>query len=395
MKIALVIGRFLPEKGGTERYVQILAEGLVRRGHSVSILAGKFPKGTAAPKGIAFQPVRVPPGPVFLRRAFFPHACRRTVKKGGFDIVHDVGRCVGADVFNPHGGVEQAWLKRYFASYRRPLYRFFKRTQRLLSPREWAMIFLQKRQFLSETTHRIIAISPMIKDHILAWYPELDSRKISVVLNPADLALYNPENRVRYREAARGRLALSNNEVAILFAGNNFRLKGLEPLINSLALLKATAEPTPPFRLLIAGNESPARWRRRCRETGVEDRVDFIGHVQSMRELYAAADIFALPTFFDSFSLVVLEALASGLPVVTTKWCGAAFLIAGPETGIVLDDNTDIPALAGALRFYFDAAARAAARAAAPSAVVSCDTETHLDHILEIYRHILKEKIHG
>ena len=394
MKVALVIDRFLPEKGGTERYVQILAGGLARRGYSVTILAGKFPK-VLAMDGVAFQAVYVPFRSSFLGLLLFAHACKKYLNRATFDIVHDVGYCVGADIFNPHGGVEQVWLKRYFKSYSNFLHRLLKRVQRFLSPKQWMMFRLQKRQFTAPNTRRILAISPMIKAHILERYPDLDGRRVNVVLNPADLAVFNPKSRSEYRKATRKTLGLKRNEVVILFAGNNFRLKGLEPLIKSLKLLKNEISPFPSFRLLVAGNDSPDRWRRQCRREGVEPEVMFLGHVQTMRDLYAASDIFAFPTFFDSFSLVVLEALASGLPVVTTKWCGAAFLIESPKTGIILEKDYDIQALAEAIRFYSREETRAETLTSLSSSVISCDTKQHLDQICEIYHQILEEKIHG
>ncbi len=392
MKIALVIDRFLPKKGGGERYVQVLARNLVRRGHQVTIFARRFPEPPFPDGNIRYQPVHVPSWPGFLRVLLFAQSCEKGLKKGDFDIVHDVGHMVGADIFNPHGGVEQVWLKRYFASYRHPVHRSLKMTQRLLSPKEWAVLYLQKRQYLSPETRRILAIAPMIREHIRSRYPEIPERKITLINNPAELSRFTPKNRERFRQKERERLRLKNGEVALLFAGNNFRLKGLHPLLRSLAALEGLDKNRRPFRLFVAGNEKTSRWQKWAIKWGVERRITFLGPVTEMERLYAAADIFVLPTFYDSASLVVLEALASGLPVITSRWNGASFLIDAPEVGVILKNNDDPREIAQAIHRFFPEKTREQALTAAPQRVSTLGVEFHVDKILEIYGEVLREK---
>jgi len=395
MKIALVIDRFLPRKGGGERYVQILAKGLAQEGHDVAIFARRFPGTPPNDRNIHYHVVKVPGWPGFLRVLLFARCCQKEAKNGSFDIVHDVGHMVGADVFNPHGGVERVWLQRYFASYHHPFHRSLKRIQRLLSPKEWAMILLQKRQVLSDKTRHIIAISPMIKTHIRERYPEIPDNKISVIENPADMSRFTPLNRKMFRETKRAELGLNENEIAILFAGNNFRLKGLYPLIQSLTILEHLNASAPFFKLLVAGNENPPPWERVCERVGVGNRVAFLGPVGDMERLYAASDIFALPTYYDSASLVVLEALASGLPVITSVWNGASALIDVPAAGMVLTENDNPEEIARALYTYFPGKKREKALEASPKAVIACSLKYHVDQILEIYLEVIKKKAHG
>jgi len=395
MKIALVIDRFLPRKGGGERYVQILAKGLAQEGHDVTIFARRFPVSPPNDRNIHYHVVKVPGWPGFLRVLLFARRCQKEAKKGSFDIVHDVGHMVGADIFNPHGGVEQVWLQRYFASYHHPFHRFLKRIQRLFSPKEWAVILLQKRQFLSDKTRHIIAISPMIKTHIRSRYHGVPEDKITIIQNPTDLSRFKPENRHVFRERERNKLGLKNDDIAILFAGNNFRLKGLYPLIQSLTILEHLNAIAPFFKLLVAGNENPSPWKRVCERAGVGNRVAFLGPVRDMERLYAASDIFALPTYYDSASLVVLEALASGLPVITSVWNGASFLIDVPAAGVVLNGNDNPEEIARALYAYFPGKKREKALEASPKTVIACSLEYHVDQILEIYREVIKKKAHG
>jgi len=391
MKIALVIDQYLPHKGGGERYLEMLAYQLVQQGHFVTILARRFPVTSPPPK-IHYHPIHVPPWPGWARLLFFAFQCHKMIKENRFDIVHDVGHTWDADVFNPHGGVEQVWLRRYFASYRHPTHRFLKKLQRLCSPKEWAFLFLQRRQYLSPVTRRVIAISPMIKEHIRAHYPALPAQKVVLVQNPVDLSRFSPQNRPRFRDSTRMSLGLNRNEVALLFAGNNFRLKGLFPLLDALKIL---SKKTPNLRLLVAGNEPLRRWKRFCQILQIESRVTFLGSIGEMEKLYAASDIFVLPAYYDSAPLVVLEALASGLPVITSRWAGTSSAIQSPDTGVILQHNDDPIEIARAIQNFLPAEKRRKAFETAPRSIRRQTLTDHVARILEIYHEVMREKGYG
>jgi len=395
MRIALIIDRFLPEKGGRELYVQLLARNLSARGHTVTIFSRHFARDIAEDSRIFRHRIYVPIWPAFIKILLFASRCKRDIEREIFDITHDVGHIVGADIFNPHGGVEQVWLKRYFASYDRAAYRMFKKIQRFLSPKEWAVILLQKRQYLSDETHRIIAISSMIKSHIHIHYPEIPENKISLVQNPADLSKFNPKNRLNFREIQRKSLHLRSTEITILFVGNNYRLKGLSPLLKSLVILDRLNAHDFPFRLLVIGHGNSNLWGKFSRKIGVEKRVTFLGSVKDMEKIYAAADIFVLPTYYDSAALVILEAMASGLPVVTSRWNGVSSLIDAPDAGMVLENNDNPEEIARAVYSYFPIEKRKIALKMSPQKVSVFSLEHHVDKILEIYQEVIKEKAHG
>ncbi len=392
MKIALVIDRFLPEKGGGERYIKMLATGYAQKGHEVTIFARNFPSRPPASENIHYRNIRVPSWPGFLRVLCFASKCGREVAADSFDIVHDVGHMVGADVFNPHGGVEQIWLERYFASYGQGIHGLLKRVQRLLSLKEWAVLSLQRRQFLSGKTRRILAISPMMKTQILSHFPQLPPDRVVFVQNPADLSRFNPKNRPVYRNEERKKLGLRNQDIALLFIGNNFRLKGLLPLLKAVKIVRGTY---PNLHLIAVGNAPIRPWRRLCRKMGIIHQVSFLGPVKEVERLYAAADIFALPSYYDSAPLVVLEALASGLPVITSRWAGTWNAVKVPETGIVLNDNANPLEIARAIQFFIPSKRRQRALKVAPPSVTTWSLEFHLKRLLEIYQEIARERTHG
>src|SRR5207248_3522502 len=123
--------------------------------------------------------------------------------------------------------------------------------------------------------------------------------------------------------------------------------------------------PDPPVSLIVAGKSKTKPFERLARRLGVADRVRFIGYCPDMRNCYFAADFFVHPTFYDPCSNVVLEAMACGLPVITSAYNGACELLHPPREGYVLDDPHDHRRLAEALARMLDPARRAACGQAA------------------------------
>ncbi len=357
LKIAILLDKFLPSRGG-ERYFSFLCEELAKRGHDVHLFATEA-EAVASP---AYRVHKIPVWkyPRWLRTLSLWRYGSGTLTRQGFDIVHAVAQVRAATVLNPHGGVERAYLKQEFASISNPAYYAYKLLTRYLSVRHYLEIGLQKRLYAARRLKRVIAISDMVKADIINYhaYP---ADRISVVFNSVDLGLFHPRNREVYRAEKRARLGVGEDVILLLFAGNNFRLKGIETLIRALALLTAQF-PALDFRLLVAGRGRPRRYRGLIKKLAIADRVMFTGPLPSMAPYYAAADIYVHPTFYDSCSLTVLEALAAGLPAVTTRFNGAAQVIASQEGGMVIDDPADAAELAAAVALYADPSMRAAAR---------------------------------
>ena len=137
---------------------------------------------------------------------------------------------------------------------------------------------------------------------------------------------------------------MSPEETVALFAAINYRLKGLEPLLYAVQMLVQRPEyrtAKNPFRLVVAGNPDYRRWQRLAQHLGIAERVSFVGLCNEMRNAYFAADFLVHPTFYDPCSLVVLEALACALPVITSRANGASELLHPAQEGYVVDDPQD------------------------------------------------------
>ncbi len=156
----------------------------------------------------------------------------------------------------------------------------------------------------------------------------------------------SPAHRAEYRERVRTELGVGDTPLLLIVA-HNFRLKGVPTLLRAAQqLVRGEHE----FHIAVAGGKRTASYVRWARSLGLAKHVTFLGAVDDVVPYYSAADVYVQPTHYDPCSLVVLEALASGLPVVTTRWNGAGEIITPKVEGVILDSADDVDALASTLR---------------------------------------------
>jgi UDP-glucose:(heptosyl)LPS alpha-1,3-glucosyltransferase len=138
------------------------------------------------------------------------------------------------------------------------------------------------------------------------------------------------------------------------------------------------------FRLVVIGGSDFARYQQQARQLGVADRVSFLGFRADPKDAYFAADFLVHPTFYDPCSLVVLEALACGLPVVTTQYNGAKELLS-PSNSVIVTDPHNANELAAAMTQMTDASVRASAASAARDAAQAWTFEQHYQQMLSLF----------
>jgi len=383
LKIAMVLDRYLPSRGG-ETYFSWLARELSRRGHEVHVFAAAAEETRSTDYQLHQIPaVRYPHS---LRIFSFLFNSARAIRSYDFDVVHGVGRCLAMNVFNPHGGVEKAYLNQEFSSISNRFYYAYKFLKRYLSPEHYLKVWIQKKQYQGSQVKKIIAISQMVKDDIIRCYG-VPEEKIAVIFNCVDLDRFHPKNSSIFRNSKRAELGINEETIVLIFAGNNYRLKGLQPLLEALALMRRCF-PDQPLRLLIAGRGQISCYRRMARRLGVEDLTLFLGPVGDMEQYYAMSDIYVHPTFYDSCSLTVLEALASGLPVVTSRFNGAADAIIPDKAGRVLQDPADVDSLAESIAYYFEKSRRDEARVFARQEMEKYSPTFNVEETLRVYYEI-------
>ena len=336
------VRRGFSASGGAEAYLKRLAAGLVANGHAVRLFASKdWP-----PNEWTFGPMTRLDAKSAIAFADEIEKIRRnpstalgTTDRGECDVLMSFERIWRCDVYRAGDGVHRSWLERREKSGGP-----FQKLSRVFNRKHSATLALEESLFAKGGAARVIANSRMVKDEIVRFYG-YPAGKIDVVYNgvPVGVLQRDGEIRARLRETFR----LGEKDVAVLFAGSGWERKGLRYAVD--AIEKAGKE----IRLLVAGRGEQKKFR--------SERVQFLGVVEDMPALYAAADIFLAPTLYDPFSNACLEALAAGLPVITTRANGFSEIIETGVHGTIIDDPRNGEAIAEAIRFWSDPARRAQA----------------------------------
>jgi UDP-glucose:(heptosyl)LPS alpha-1,3-glucosyltransferase len=357
MRIALVRYRYSPH-GGAERYLDSLGERLGEVGADVRILSSSW---EGAEKTVSsWERIRVPKWPVSFRPFLFAREVGRWARAHPEWLLFSWERLPGAEVVRAGDGCHAEWLMRKKALKSR--YAAALDRMRLLNRTH---IRLEREMFLSERLLAVIANSARGKEEILRHYG-VPAENVSVVHNGVDLSRFPAGMREEARANLRGRFDISEEETVFLFVGSGFVRKGVGALTDAAIALARTGKR---FRILVAGKGDSRPYVNRAAASGAAGALRFLGPVSGIEEFYLGSDVFVFPTVYEPFSNACLEAMAAGLPVITTETNGVTEIFRDGEAGFVLADPFDVPALAGrmeelldpALRFRMGAAAREAA----------------------------------
>lgn len=295
MKIALVHRRFTTN-GGTERYLVGLARFLVREGHDVAVLCHEVRADLRHEPGVRFVPLRILRPTPFLKLPSLWLSAKRALEAESWDAIMGLGRTGGHHLYRAGGGSHLAALR---ATH--PLRRF-------LDPADWLEVAVDRAAVLAARV--CIANSALGARGLREDY---GAPRVEVVYNGVDTARFRPDESVRRRV----RDELGAQGPVALFLGNGFRRKGLDVAIRALP---------PRWTLWVAGGDAPHP---------APPNVRFLGPQREPERLLQAADVMVLPTRYDPFANTCLEAMACGLPTLTTPFNGAAEV--APEPWLVGD----------------------------------------------------------
>ncbi|MGH7855417.1 MAG: glycosyltransferase family 4 protein [Candidatus Binatia bacterium] len=315
MKIALVHKR-LDLKGGTERDLFQTAEGLRDLGHEVHLFCSEY--GVKPPRDVVAHPVLVMPLGRTLRLWSFAWFAQSAINKADCDVVVGFGRLWRQDALRCGGGTHRGFLRRLGADggWRR---RFWQN----VSVYHQSLLAIEKRQYHPMSPRIIIAVSEQVKRDIIANY-SVPAEKIVVLYNGVDKNRFHPARRVEVRDQVRNRWNIPFNAPLVLFVGSGFRRKGLDRL---LSIWKSPR--LDKVFLLVVGTDARIRQYQSRADSVAPGRIVFAGRQEDIENYYAAADGLVLPSLQEAFGNVVVEALASGLPVVVSRDAGASEIIRG------------------------------------------------------------------
>jgi UDP-glucose:(heptosyl)LPS alpha-1,3-glucosyltransferase len=346
LRFATAILDFSKKKGGAERYLVDLCAQMAREDFEVHVYAEHWKD---VEKGICLHPVKTIPFPKSLRLLSFAIRATREMRNGDYDVTLGVGNTLRADIVQPHGGVHWAWFWRSLKAYDNPFLWMIKFLGRVLSAKQWIQGYIENAPYKKNDFYRIVAISDMVKRDVMRWYGVPEDR-IVVIYNGVDTERFHPRN-CQYREEIRRRHGIGK-EFLVLFVSNNFRMKGLAQLIHTLGKIKK--EGSPPLKCLILGRDRKDPYIRLADQLGLSEDFVFAGSTDEPEKYYGAADLLVHPTFYDACSLTVLEALGTGLPVVTTTSNGASGVISQREEGWVVGAMKDGNELKEAIKYFLN-----------------------------------------
>lgn len=383
MKIAFCYESVLPERGGCEMYIADLARRLAADRHEVHLYACRW-DAAALPPGIHYHQLPTPRGPRFLRPWIFGATCYKALQGEGQYISIGFNKTWGQDVLYPLGGLHVASAEHNSRKDFNPLKRGLGRWIKKFDLAHWSFTFLERRQYIGPHQPLIVANSRMVQNHCRRYYG-LDPAEIPVIHNAVHPSRFMAQDRLRRRAEFRQRWNIGPSDTVAVFVAMNYRLKGIEPLLHAVRRLPIGQAGGRDFRLLIAGDPITRPYERLARWLGIADKVRFLGHCSETRNCYFAADFLVHPTFYDPCSLVVLEALACGLPVITSRYNGAAELLNAPREGYVIRDPHDHDHLAWCLTQLLDPARRLQCAQAARHTAAQWTFDHHYRMMLQIF----------
>jgi UDP-glucose:(heptosyl)LPS alpha-1,3-glucosyltransferase len=256
-----------------------------------------------------------------------------------------------------------------------------------LLPRYRQLAKLEKRQ-VATGNKIVLALSKAVARDYAIHY-RLPPEAIRLIYNGVDTTRFCPNNRRRYRARIRKDLQIAPDEMLVLFVGNDYFRKGLPTAIRAI---RALADSGAAVRMVVVGAQRRGASATDPPRSVCGPNVTHMGRVPEALPYYAAADVFVLPTLYDPCSLSVLEALATGLPCVTTVFNGVAELIRDGVEGYVLADPTNHRLLAARLRLLMDPHLRLGMGKAARRLALRHSIEHNSDEILGLYNEILAER---
>jgi len=380
VKIALVHNQFTL-CGGTERYLVGLACYLAEQGHEVHVFCSKVDPVLSGIRGIQFHKIWVPRlGPLFKVLGMWL-VTRLVVRADEFDVVHGFGRTTGHRVHRLGGGCHARYLEGLIA-------RTADRWKQLwlrFNPLHRLLLWIERRQ-VTDRRSSVVLVSEMSRKDLVDRYGSSGAR-LEVVHNGVDTQRFHPKNRPLFFTEVREQFHLVPEDTVVLFVGGDWERKGLDVAFGVLAKLKDIAD----IKLLVAGGDRRFdEYTALASRMGVLDDVHFTGVVDRMERVYAGADLLLIPTRYDPFANVTLEALASEVPVVTSGAGvnGAVEVLKDCAAVRVVEDPEDVDGMAAAVRELLEHPDQAGLRVAARELAMDNRDLVNYGRVEAIYREV-------
>jgi len=330
LKICLVSVEYPPTMGGSGVYAYNLAVNLVKLGHEVHVITRKLlgSKSYEIQEGVKIHRINWIPIPMFYIPFFSILSFKYVLKlhkKEKFDIIHGNWNC---DLFynKKYFGVplistmHGTWIGEYNSVLYQPL-KYYGIND--LSIRAFGKFFGKIDKKVAQKTDRLIVVSKFSKKEVLKYY-KIPESKIEVISNGVDRTIFNKEKKDMHLY----RIINPNNYPLLLYVGRLVARKAPQVLIDAIAIVR---KEVPDIELIIVG-AGPLRnsLLKKIHELGLEENIKIYSNISfdTLSKIYAISDIFVLHSYYEAQGIVLLEAMASGLPIVATAVGGV------PETAL-------------------------------------------------------------
>ena len=379
-RIAVVIPKY-GLVGGAEGFAAALTERLAldNPAFEIHVFANRWQQDAGTTERIFFHHVPIISFPRFLKTISFAFFAERAIAKIGVDVVHSHDRIFRPDIYTMHGLPHRIWAKEV-------------REKRRLSLFDRTTAWVEKRMVTGGSCRYFLAVSHLTRDIFLKEYP-VNPTCVPVIHPGTDPAAVAARGTDADRQAIRRKYGLPPTAPLIIFVSMNFDIKGLEPLLAGLGKMKQL-HPEQPFHLLVVGKGNQRKYEEEAKQAGVSDHVTFTGVVsrEDLDNIYATGDLYAMLSKFDTFGMVVLEAMAKGLPVVISGNVGARDLIREGVNGFVIENTRDAESVARVLYHALREDVLAPMSAAARQTALEYTWERSARQVADIYRKIIDIK---
>lgn len=370
-RLALVRQKYRPD-GGAERFVCAALQALDGHDPELNIITREWPGPVRAGWHIHICNPRKW-GRVSRERGF-ANAARRLWREEKFDLTQSHERIPGCDIYRAGDGVHRCWLEQ-----RQRILPGWK-GRMLLNDRFHRYVMNAEREmYASQALRGVICNAEMVRKEIIDTFG-VAGDKIQVIYNAVDHYRFHPPSHQQYL-TLREKWQIPRQSVCLLFVGSGFERKGLAVAIQAIA-------PTDRHLLVVGRDKNQKRWQSLARTLHCEGRVHFFGLQQETLPFYQGADGLLLPTLYDPFPNVILEALACGLPVITSTHCGGAEFITEGHTGYVCD-ALDLSSLRQAVMAVDAREPGGVLERRARERIIDCSAENLATRLISLYQQLM------
>jgi UDP-glucose:(heptosyl)LPS alpha-1,3-glucosyltransferase len=353
MRIALIHLRHA-RSGGTERYLNLLSAHLAEAGHEPVVVCRSHE--AAQHPGLRFVTLRPFSIGGAARLWNFAKAVEAHLSQARYDLAFALGKTWTHDVIRLGGGCHATYLETAHEATRTPLERLLRKGAR----KNRLALEIERRALAPGAYRQVITNSELTRRDAMARHA-IPAERIRVIHNGTDTEFFHPRLREGAGAVLRRSLGWGPAEEVLLFLGTGYGRKGLDLVLEATAEL---APRRPALRLLVVGYDSARpTWEARAAKLGLAPRTIFLGGRPDPEACYGAADVYALPTRYDPFANSTIEAMACGLPTITTRANGGSELIDDGVEGSVLSESPTASELAERVAYWFEHRERGAAAA--------------------------------